>query len=118
EGDMAEIAARMEAYRQHRTETQPAEAPNAGSMFRNPPSSSAGALIEAAGLKGAAEGLVEVSARHANFFLARPGATAQQVHDLMVRVQRTVEERFGVVLVPEVRVVGRFTGDDALRRSP
>lgn len=118
EGEAGEIAARMEAYRLHRSETQPAEAPNAGSMFRNPAGASAGALIEAAGLKGVGEGLVEVSARHANFFLARPGATAQQVHDLMVRVQRTVEERCGVVLVPEVRVVGRFAGDDALRRSP
>ena len=118
EGDTAEIAARMEAYRLHRSETQPAEAPNAGSMFRNPEGTSAGALIEAAGLKGAGEGLVEVSTRHANFFLARPGATAQQVHDLMVRVQRAVEERCGVVLVPEVRVVGRFAGADALRRAP
>jgi UDP-N-acetylmuramate dehydrogenase len=116
--DAEDIAARMEAYRVHRSETQPAEAPNAGSMFRNPQGASAGALIEAAGLKGAGEGPVAVSTRHANFFLARPGATAQQVHDLMVRVQRTVEERCGVVLVPEVRVVGRFAGSDELRRSP
>jgi UDP-N-acetylmuramate dehydrogenase len=118
EGDPGEVAARMEAYRVHRSETQPAEAPNAGSMFRNPPGTSAGALIEAAGLKGTGEGLVEVSTRHANFFLARPGATAQQVHDLMVRVQRTVEDRCGVLLVPEVRLIGRFAGADELRRSP
>ena len=116
--DPAEIGRRMEAYRMHRSTTQPAEAPNAGSMFRNPAGSSAGLLIEAAGLKGRAVGRVEVSRRHANFFLAHPGATAQQVHDLMVVVQRTVEEHAGVVLVPEVRVVGTFDGSDGLRRSP
>jgi UDP-N-acetylmuramate dehydrogenase len=116
-GDPREIASRMEAYRMHRSTTQPAEARNAGSMFRNPEGSSAGALIEGAGLKGTAEGRVEVSTRHANFFLAHPGATAQQVHDLMVRVQRVVEEQSGVVLVPEVRVVGRFAGAEHLRRG-
>lgn len=116
-GDREEIGRRMEAYRVHRSTTQPAEAPNAGSMFRNPARSSAGFLIEAAGLKGMAVGRVEVSRRHANFFLAHPGATAQQVHDLMVRVQRAVEEHAGVVLVPEIRVVGMFEGSDGLRRG-
>ena len=118
EGDRAEIARRMDAYRVHRAQTQPAEAPNAGSMFRNPAGDSAGRLIEAAGLKGSAAGSVEVSARHANFFLAHPGASAQQVHDLMVRVQDAVAEQFGVVLVPEVRVVGAFDGAERLRREP
>jgi len=108
----------MEAYRLHRSTTQPAEAPNAGSMFRNPDGVSAGSLIESAGLKGLAVGHVEVSERHANFFLARPGATAQQVHDLMVRVQQAVEDQAGVVLQPEVHVVGAFSGSDRLRRGP
>jgi UDP-N-acetylmuramate dehydrogenase len=117
-GDRGEIARRMDAYRTHRSRTQPAEAPNAGSMFRNPGGDSAGRLIEAAGLKGSTAGSVEVSSRHANFFLAHPGATAQQVHDLMVHVQQAVEEQFGVVLVPEVRVVGAFEGADRLRREP
>jgi UDP-N-acetylmuramate dehydrogenase len=117
-GDRQEIARLMDAYRLHRSTTQPAEAPNAGSMFRNPDGVSAGSLIEAAGLKGLAVGRVEVSERHANFFLARPGATAQQVHDLMVRVQQAVEERTGVLLQPEVHIVGTFAGSDRLRRGP
>jgi UDP-N-acetylmuramate dehydrogenase len=119
-GRAPDIAARMEAYRLHRSETQPTEAANAGSMFRNPSPpgeepGTAGYLIETAGLKGATAGRAEVSRLHANFFLARAGATAQDVHDLMVRVQRAVEAASGVVLVPEIRLVGVFDGAGDLR---
>jgi UDP-N-acetylmuramate dehydrogenase len=117
-GDRQEITRLMDAYRLHRSTTQPAEAPNAGSMFRNPEGASAGSLIESARLKGLKMGNVEVSERHANFFLARPGATAQQVHDLMVAVQQAVEEQAGILLQPEVHIVGAFAGSDRLRRGP
>ena len=60
-----------------------------------------GRLIEAAGLKGATVGGVQVSRQHANF-LINPGgagtATAADVVALIEHVQRTVEERFGVRL--------------------
>lgn len=104
------IRARMQAYREHRSATQPAQARNAGSMFRNPPAPlpSAGALIQQAGLKGFAVGQAEVSAKHANFFTARPGATARDVYRLLVAVQAAVADANGVVLVPEVRLVGSF----------
>ncbi len=116
-GEPAEIAARMEKYRSHRSETQPSEAPNAGSTFRNPPGQSAGSLIEAAGLKGYRVAGAEVSGKHANFFFARPGALAQDVFDLMVFVQSEVQKAFGVTLIPEVRIIGFFEGADALRTS-
>lgn len=107
-GDPATIRARMKEHRGHRAATQPSEAPNAGSMFKNPPEGSAGGLIESAGLKGSRVGEAEVSTKHGNFFLARPGATAQDVYDLMAAVQTSVEEKFGVTLVPEVRLIGDF----------
>jgi UDP-N-acetylmuramate dehydrogenase len=113
-GNPAEIAARMEKYRIHRSDTQPSEAPNAGSTFRNPPGASAGGLIEAAGLKGHRIGGAEVSPKHANFFFARPGARAQDVFDLMVHVQAEVRKNSGVTLVPEVRIIGFFDNADAL----
>ena len=116
-GDPAEIAARMERYREHRSGTQPSEAPNAGSTFRNPPGKSAGALIEAAGLKGYRIGGAEVSDKHANFFFARPGARAQDVFDLMVQVQSEVERTSGVTLLPEVRIIGFFENAGALKTS-
>ncbi|MBW3588971.1 MAG: UDP-N-acetylmuramate dehydrogenase [Actinobacteria bacterium] len=114
-GVQEKIAGRMEEYRRHRSETQPVEAPNAGSMFRNPQGDSAGRLIEAAGLKELRVGKAEVSAKHANFFLARPGSTAQDVFDLMARVQIQVERASGVLLIPEVSTVGEFEGEEQLR---
>jgi UDP-N-acetylmuramate dehydrogenase len=107
-GDREEILGRMESYRTHRSTTQPVEAPNAGSMFRNPAGDTAGRLIEAAGLKGRRAGGAEVSQKHANFFLALPGARAQDVYDLMALVQKAVKRESGVLLIPEVRLAGRF----------
>src|SRR3989442_1362511 len=105
-----EILERMQRYRDHRSATQPAEARNAGSMFKNPaaPAPSAGRLIEESGLKGHRVGGAEVSPKHANFFLAHPGARAQDVYGLLVAVQAAVLERTGVLLAPEVRLVGTF----------
>lgn len=115
-GVLEETVGRMDEYRRHRSETQPVEAPNAGSMFRNPQGDSAGRLIEAAGLKELRIGNAEVSAKHANFFLARPGSTAQDVFDLMARVQMHVEQSTGVLLIPEVSTVGEFEREEQLRR--
>jgi UDP-N-acetylmuramate dehydrogenase len=118
-GETREIALRMQRYRDHRAATQPGEARNAGSMFKNPLGSpagvSAGRLIEEAGMKGHRAGGAEVSDKHANFFLARPGATAQDVHRLLVEVQAAVLERTGVLLTPEVRLIGTFEQPDLLR---
>jgi UDP-N-acetylmuramate dehydrogenase len=83
---------------------------NAGSVFTNPPgegpAGSAGWLVEAAGLKGRRRGSAMVSDKHANFIQADPGGSADDVVALMVDVQRLVEERFGVRLSAEVRLVG------------
>ncbi len=116
-GDSKKIAGRMEEYRRHRSQTQPVDAPNAGSMFKNPPGYSAGRLTEAAGLKGLRIGKAEVSKKHANFFLAHPGSTAQDVFDLMARVQSVVEQQTGVLLIPEVSTIGEFERSEQLRRK-
>ncbi len=102
------VRARMESYRKHRAETQPGALQNAGSTFKNPPGDAAGRLVEAAGLKGHRVGAAQVSDLHANFFIASPGATAQDVFDLVQDVRRRVLDRFGVELEPEVRFVGPF----------
>lgn len=112
------VAERMQRYRDHRAASQPGEARNAGSMFKNPAGSSAGRLIEEAGLKGHRAGGAEVSAKHANFFLARPGATAQDVHRLLVEVQAAVLAQAGVLLAPEVRLVGTFDDPALLPAAP
>ena len=88
-----------------RREHQPGGA-NAGSVFSNPPGDSAGRLIDAAGLKGFRVGGAVVSDKHANFFQAEAGATADDVRRLVVEVQRRVLDATGVQLIPELRMVG------------
>lgn len=88
-----------------RREHQPGGA-NAGSVFTNPDGDSAGRLIDAAGLKGLRVGGAVVSPKHANFFQAEPGATADDVHRLVGEVRRRVAEATGVELRPELRMVG------------
>lgn len=109
-GDGGVIAAQAEQNLQHRRRTQPVE-PSLGSTFVNPPGDYAGRLIEAAGLKGAAAGGVQVSRQHANF-LINPGgvgaARAADVATLIRRVQQVVAQQFGVVLTPEVQFVGEW----------
>jgi UDP-N-acetylmuramate dehydrogenase len=107
-----DIRAKMESYRKHRAETQPGAVQNAGSVFKNPPGDSAGRLVEAAGLKGWRVGGAAVSELHANFFVAEPGATAQEVFDLVTAVKRRVHEAFGVTLEEEIRFVGAFHSED------
>jgi UDP-N-acetylmuramate dehydrogenase len=107
-GDSGVIKALADHNLQHRRRSQPVE-PSLGSTFVNPPGDYAGRLIEAAGLKGAAVGGVQVSRQHANF-LINPGgvgaATAADVLALIKYVQQVVENHSGVRLTPEVQFVG------------
>ncbi|WP_019005185.1 UDP-N-acetylmuramate dehydrogenase [Cohnella laeviribosi] len=105
-GDRKEIAAVMATFKERRLRTQPLQEASAGSVFRNPPNDYSARLIEAAGLKGARVGGAEVSLLHANFIVNLGGATAEDVLTLMHRIQSTVEERFGIRLVPEVLLMG------------
>ena len=105
-GDRKEIAAAMASYKDRRLKTQPLKMASGGSVFRNPPNDHAARLIEAAGLKGSSEGGAEISRLHANFIVNHGGAKAEDVLTLMRRAQSTVEDRFGIRLVPEVLLMG------------
>jgi UDP-N-acetylmuramate dehydrogenase len=89
-----------------RKATQPVGKPSAGSTFRNPPGDYAARLIESCGLKGRSIGGAEVSAQHANFIITRSGATAADVEALIGRIRATVQEKTGVTLETEVKIVG------------
>jgi len=98
-------AARVDEIVRWRREHQPG-GQNAGSVFTNPPGDAAGRLIEAAGCKGTRLGGAVVSEKHANFFVADPGASAADVYALIALVQQRVEQAFGVHLEPELRCIG------------
>ena len=105
-GDPEEIRARMDDLNGRRRDKQPLEYPSAGSTFKRPEGYFAGALIEQAGLKGCRIGGAMVSEKHAGFIVNAGNATAQDVFELIMRVQHTVLDRSGVWLEPEVRLIG------------
>jgi UDP-N-acetylmuramate dehydrogenase len=104
----------MQGFVAHRKTTQPAGA-SWGSMFKNPPRDFAGRLIEAAGLKGLREGDAEISHQHANFFINRGQATADDVWRLLRTAQQRVEEAFDVRLEMEIERVGDWQDGGASR---
>jgi UDP-N-acetylmuramate dehydrogenase len=110
-GDRAASEAQIAEIVRWRRENQPGGS-NAGSVFTNPPGDSAGRLIDAAGLKSHRVGSAHVSPKHANFFQADEGGSADDVLALIEEVQRLVEERMGVRLEPELRLVGFESGAD------
>jgi UDP-N-acetylmuramate dehydrogenase len=97
--------ARIDEIVRWRREHQPG-GQNAGSVFTNPPDDSAGHLIDVCGLKGLRIGGAVVSHKHANFFVADPGAQAADVRALVREVQFQVEARTGVHLQPELKFLG------------
>lgn len=78
-----------------------------GCVFKNPPETSAGLLIEEAGLKGLRVGNAEVSADHANFIINR-GGSSSDVYELIQTVKSAVYDRFSVLLEEEVILLGDF----------
>lgn len=85
--------------------TQPLAAASAGCVFKNPPGTrGAGALIDAAGLKGERVGGAVVSPVHANYIVNEGGATFADVEALIGRVRERVAATAGVHLELEVVV--------------
>jgi len=101
------VEARVKDILDRRSATQPRGLRSAGCVFKNPAGDSAGRLIDAAGLKGRRVGSAWVAEEHANFIVHRGKATAAQVMKLIEEVRSEVDNRFGVRLEPEIRIIGR-----------
>ena len=106
QGQREQIEALMHESYARRQRTQPLSQPNAGSIFKNPPGTAAGRLIEALGLKGTRIGGAMISPLHANFIVNVGHATAADVTALMAQVQERVRAVYDIVLEPEVHIVG------------
>ncbi|MEO7665096.1 MAG: UDP-N-acetylmuramate dehydrogenase [Candidatus Limnocylindrales bacterium] len=105
------IRARLDEIRHWRQEHQPLGLPSAGSVFRNPAEgASAGARIDAAGLKGHRLGSATVSEKHANFIISDKGGSAADVRRLGDHVRATILAVDGIDLAYEVEFLGDWTG--------
>ena len=104
-GVQEDIDAKVADLSMRRRTKQPLSYPSAGSFFKRPEGYFAGKLIQDAGLKGRTVGGAQVSELHAGFIINIGGATTKDITDLMHIVQQEVADRFGVELVPEVRII-------------
>jgi len=105
-GNRDEIFAKIRDYNSRRREKQPLEMPSAGSTFKRPIGSYAGRLIMDSGLAGFFVGGAMVSPKHCGFVVNKGGATAADVLDLIEHIRRVVNENYGILLEPEIKVIG------------
>lgn len=117
-GDGAMSLQRIKQLLQKRIAAQPLQKPNAGSVFRNPAQDFAARLIESCGLKGKRIGQAQVSEKHANFIVNLGAASAADIEYLICAVQDAVRRETGVLLQPEVRIVGDALSGHGGNREP
>jgi UDP-N-acetylmuramate dehydrogenase len=112
--DPSRLSAEVAELFRWRQQGTPFNQPCCGSVFQNPGGASwkreggprtAGQLIEATGLKGFRIGGAEVSPMHANYFVNTGDATAADVVALIAHARRAVQERFGIRLETEVKLI-------------
>ena len=105
-GEKEAIAAQMKLLSEKRMKSQPLDKPSAGSTFKRPATGYAAAMIDECGLKGLRVGDAQVSEKHAGFVVNLGNASFADVKGVMEKVQEEVFSRFGVMLEPEVRILG------------
>jgi UDP-N-acetylmuramate dehydrogenase len=116
-GEPEEVKARMAAMRERRHQAQPSGIKTFGSTFKNPEDEraegrTAGQLLEAADCRGLRVGGARFAEKHANFVENAGEASTADVLELMAEGRRRVHERFGVVLEPEVQLLGEVSWPD------
>jgi UDP-N-acetylmuramate dehydrogenase len=108
QGEPPAIMDRLHTWLAHRGATQPIGPPSSGCVFRNPPGDHAGRLIDLSGGKGLTVGGARVSEIHANYIINEGGATASDVVALAELVRVRVQDRTGISLDLEVKLLGDF----------
>lgn len=100
------ILDKIKEYTQKRIQTQPLEYPNAGSVFKNPETISAGALIDTKlNLKGKSVGGAYVSEKHANFIINKNNATSNDIIKLIEEIKKVAKQKENIVLQLEQEII-------------
>ena len=110
---LPDLPIRLKDMALKRTQSQPLQSASCGSVFKNPVTGEkSGALIDQCGLKGYQIGQACISTKHANFIVNRGGATARDIHHLIQHAQKIVKSKYGILLEPEVKYMGRWDDVD------
>lgn len=98
------IAAECKKYITERVDKGHFKYPSAGSVFKNNHNFGApsGKLIDECGLKGLKIGGAQIAPFHGNFIINTGGATADDIHRLVIKAQEAVKQKFGFELEPEI----------------
>ena len=111
ESDPDQVKATLAEMRSKRREAQPSGIKTFGSTFKNPDDPraegmSAGQLLDSVDARGLTVGGARLSEKHANFVENTGAATTAEILELMSRARHLVFERYGIVLGPEVQILG------------
>lgn len=106
-GNQSEIIAQIDKIKSEREISQPVRSRTGGSTFKNPPNAKAWEIIDKAGLRGYKIGDAQVSEKHCNFLINNGKATSQDLENLILHIQKTVENDTGIKLIPEIRILGK-----------
>ena len=102
----SEIIEKKNYIKFKRESSQPIKEKTSGSTFKNPSGEYAAVLIEKAGCKGMKNGDASVSTTHSNFIINNGAATALEIENLGKKIINQVQEKFGITLDWEIKIIG------------
>ncbi len=102
------LCAQLDAQKQYRTSADPAHR-HTGSIFKDPPGTTAQVLIERAGLRGKTHGKARISEQNANYIVNQGGKCAGDIAALMVEAHQQVFQQFGIDLALNVDLLGEWS---------
>jgi UDP-N-acetylmuramate dehydrogenase len=105
--DTTRLAALLEHRRQERKQDDPAQR-RCGSIFKDPPGTTARALIEEAGLSASTSGDARISEYNANYIVNQGVAGAADIANLIVKAHQQVLAQSGIHLALNVELLGEW----------
>ena len=106
-GKKIEIEKKQESLIDRKKISQPSQIKTCGSTFKNiNENKKAWMLIKEAGCENFKEGDASISKKHCNFFVNNGNAKSSDIENLVMKVQKRVQERTGVNLELEIKITG------------
>lgn len=102
--------ANLKQYIQYRDDTQPKNVATCGCVFKNPSNHKAWQLVQNCNVD-LYSGRAQISKKHANFLINAQTASAQDLENLIIRIEDSVFNQTGIRLERELRIIGEVRHD-------